>query len=92
MYIEWVEEDAGPVQLSLRSKTPPLLVRGNIVSAKNPHGKSDHYEILAVQDAEDHITATIRRITPNFWRTAALIAGLAAGWFLVEFCLGLLLN
>ncbi|GAB7078633.1 hypothetical protein [Megalodesulfovibrio paquesii] len=91
MDIQWIEESEGPLALTLKGKTPPLLVQGNIVSARAGSGKADHFEILSVREDGESATATIRRITPNFWRTAQLGLGLAAGWFIVEYLLKLVL-
>ena len=66
-----------------------MLIKGTILGTPKTGGKRRLFEVLEINEHDDHLHAVCRQITPNRYKSLVLTLGLIAGWFITRYLLGL---
>jgi len=64
---------------------PVKIYEGNIFKTEDEHGGTRHYSIESVQNNEMECEVTLREVRPQGYKALLLAAGLAAGWYAIEY-------
>jgi len=70
--------------------SPPgadALFRGSILNTPKSQGKKQFFEVVEIDEVGDRLIAYCRSVTPKYFNSVLLLAGLIAGWFAVRYLL-----